>query len=299
LQQSDSENLSIGQTFQPRANPFPDRLSRLPWWALAMALLGILIAWGMLTDETYHGILTRLSNGVIETLHVTLVAYALAIVVGLLLSLARLSTNALVYQISTFYVEIVRGVPTLVLLLWVAFVMVPLLISGLNSLGAALNTIPLLAGIGNVISGIQTRDVDNELRVIVALMVAYSAFLAEIFRAGIEAVDRGQMEAARALGMTYWQAMRHVILRQAIRQVLPPLGNDFIAMLKDSSLVSVLGVPDLTQLGRVDQARTFMTLQTYNVVAFLYLAMTLMLSMGVKLLERRMSRERTSPRTLH
>src|SRR5579859_2748429 len=246
-----------------------------------MALLGILIAWGMVSDQTYLGILTRLAKGVLETLHVTIVAYAFALVVGLLVALARLSTNILIYQVSTFYVEIVRGVPTLVLLLWVAFVMVPLLISGLNSVGGALNTVPLFGSVGQVLAGIQTRDVDNELRVIVALTVAYSAFLAEIFRAGIEGVDRGQMEAARALGMTHWQAMRHVILRQAIRQVLPPLGNDFIAMLKDSSLVSVLGVPDLTQLGRVDQARTFLTLQTYNVVAFLYPGMTLILSMGV------------------
>jgi polar amino acid transport system permease protein len=100
------------------------------------------------------------------------------------------------------------------------------------------------------------------------------------------------MEAARALGMTYWQAMLNIILRQAIRQVLPPLGNDFVSMLKDSSLVSVLGVPDLTLLGKVDQARTFKTLETYNVVAFLYLVMTLLLSMVVKWIERSMSRER-------
>jgi polar amino acid transport system permease protein len=100
------------------------------------------------------------------------------------------------------------------------------------------------------------------------------------------------MEAARALGMTYWQAMRYVILRQAIRLVLPPLGNDFIAMLKDSSLVSVLGVLDITRRGTLDQARTFKTLETYSVVAYLYLVMTLLLSMVVKWLERTMSRER-------
>jgi polar amino acid transport system permease protein len=134
--------------------------------------------------------------------------------------------------------------------------------------------------------------VENELRGIVALTIAYSAFLAEIFRAGIESIEPGQMEAARALGMTYWQAMRHVILRQAVRRVLPPLGNDFIAMLKDSSLVSVLGVLDITRRGTLDQARTFQTLQTYNVVAFMYLAMTLLLSMVVKGLERSMARER-------
>src|SRR5579859_6231285 len=102
------------RSHRPNANPLPDRLSRLPWWALAMALLGILIAWGMVTDQTYLGILSRLSVGVLETLHVTIVAYAFALVVGLLVALARLSTSPVVYHVSTFYVEIVRGVPTLV-----------------------------------------------------------------------------------------------------------------------------------------------------------------------------------------
>jgi polar amino acid transport system permease protein len=100
------------------------------------------------------------------------------------------------------------------------------------------------------------------------------------------------MEAALALGMSHWQAMIHVILRQAIRIVLPPLGNDFIAMLKDSSLVSVLGVLDITQRGKLEISISFRVFEAYNVVAFLYLVLTLLLSMGVKWLERAMSRER-------
>ena len=126
------------------------------------------------------------------------------------------------------------------------------------------------------------------VRAILALTIGYSAFISEIFRAGIESIGRGQMEAARSLGMTYGQAMRHVILPQAIRNVLPPLGNDFIAMLKDSSLVSVLGVQDITQLGKIYSASTFRFFETYNVVAFLYLVMTVGLALLVRGLERRM-----------
>jgi polar amino acid transport system permease protein len=305
-----------------RFNPLSsvsDRLSRWPWWALVAALLGVLFAGFIVTDETYLGILNRISNGIVVTLRVTIIAYALALVLGLVIALGRVSINTLVYQVSTFYVEIVRGVPTLVLLLYIAFVIFPLGVETLNRFGTRMmaldfpmalgvsldNTDPrllrppsltlpanLLAGLAQPLRSVELKNIENEFRVIVALTIAYSAFLAEIYRAGIESIDQGQMEAARALGMTYWQAMRHVVLRQAIRQALPPLGNDFIAMLKDSSLVSVLGVPDITRRGTLDQARTFRTLETYSVVAFLYLAMTLLLSMVVKWLERSMARER-------
>ena len=129
---------------------------------------------------------------------------------------------------------------------------------------------------------------DFTARAIIALTIGYSAFIAEIFRAGIQSIGRGQMEAARSLGMTNGQAMRHVILPQAIRNVLPPLGNDFIAMLKDSSLVSVLGVQDITQLGKVYSASTFRFFETYNVVAYLYLVMTVGLALVVRGMEKRM-----------
>ncbi len=309
------------QTTRLRFNPIgmlSDRLSRWPWWALVAALLGVLFAWYILTDQTYRGILERISEGILVTLRVTALAYGLALVLGLIVALGRVSNNVVVYQIATFYVEIIRGVPTLVLLLYIAFVIFPAAVDGLNALGtrlmaptfAALEHYPpvldaqllvqplppllrnVLFDTGKALVSIELRNIENEARVIVALTVAYSAFLAEIFRAGIESIDRGQIEAARALGMTYWQAMRYIVLRQAIRLVLPPLGNDFIAMLKDSSLVSVLGVLDITRRGTLDQSRTFKTLETYSVVAYMYLVMTLLLSMVVKWLERTMSRER-------
>jgi polar amino acid transport system permease protein len=123
---------------------------------------------------------------------------------------------------------------------------------------------------------------------VIALAVGYGAFEAEIFRAGIQSISRGQMEAARSLGMSYFQAMRFVILPQAVRRVLPPLGNDFIAMLKDSSLATVLAVNELTQMTRLRRASTFRVMEAFMVAAFLYLSMTLILSGFVRVLERRL-----------
>ncbi len=271
------------------ALPLTDRLSRLPWWLLIAALLGILILWSILTNETYTVIFNALKNGVVVTVYVTIVAYALAMALGLLLGLARVSSNKVVYHLASLYVEIVRGVPMLVLLYYIAFVGAPALVNGINRLGEVMLTANLLPSLGASMAEMSIRSFDFTARAILALTLGYAAFLSEIFRAGIESIERGQMEAARALGMSYWQAMRYVILPQAIRRVLPPLGNDFIAMLKDSSLVSVLGVPDITQLGKLYSASTFRFFETYNTVAFLYLTMTILLSLGVQWMEKRLS----------
>jgi polar amino acid transport system permease protein len=125
---------------------------------------------------------------------------------------------------------------------------------------------------------------------IIGLAIGYGAYLAEVYRSGIESIHRGQMEAARSLGMTYMQAMRHVILPQAIRRILPPLGNDFIAMLKDSSLVSVIALRDILRRGREHVSRTFLSLETYAVVALVYLVFTLILSKLVAMMEDRMKK---------
>src|SRR5258708_2846019 len=211
---------------------------------------------------------------------------------GLILALGRVSNNLIAYQISTFYIEIVRGVPTLILLLYIAFVGLPAFVELLNAFGNWLVAANFMSGIGSTLVTIRNRDVSDEFRIVVALSIAYSAFLAEIFRAGIASVERGQMEAARALERPSCKPMLHTTLRQAIRKVLPPLGNDFIAMLKDSSLAWVLGIGDISGLGKRYESSTFLTLQTYNVVAYLYLAMTLLLSMVVKWIEQTMARER-------
>jgi His/Glu/Gln/Arg/opine family amino acid ABC transporter permease subunit len=223
---------------------------------------------------------------------VTIVAYPLSLVLGLVIALGRISRNIIIYQISTFYVEIVRGLPMLVLLIYVAFGLTPIVSNFINSLGMRMTEAHILPDIASGLVALKTRDISAESRGTVALVIAYAAFLSEIFRAGIESIDRGQIEAARALGMTYWQTMQYVVLRQAIRQVLPPLGNDFIAMLKDSSLVSVIGALDITQRGGVYATNSFRPIEAYNVMAYLYLIMTLLLSMVVKWIERQMARER-------
>jgi polar amino acid transport system permease protein len=266
-------------------------LAGLPWWLLIILLTGIFMVYSFYTDETYQAIFDFLKSGIIVTIRVTIIAYAFAITLGLLTGLARVSKNPVLYNLATVYVQVMRGLPILVTILYVAFVFIPAIILLINNFGEWLASLGLL-GPDNVLALLGSRQaglvVGFEMRAIIALAMSYGAFSAEIFRAGIESIGRGQMEAARSLGMTYLQAMRYIILPQAVRRVLPPLGNDFIAMLKESSLVSALGVQDITQLGRLYSASSFEYLKTYNMVAFLYLTMTILLSLGVKGMEMRL-----------
>ncbi len=273
---------------ESRLAPFTNRLARLPYWLLAAILLGIIFLWIMISREGYQVILRAVVKGVGTTVYVTLVAYALAMLLGLLIGLMRVSGSRFWREVSSFYVEIIRGVPMLVILYYMAFVAAPMLVGGVQGVGRLLVETGFLAGLGEPLVALQVRDLNFTMRAIIALTIGYSAFISEIFRAGIESIGRGQMEAARSLGMSYRQAMRHVILPQAVRNVLPPLGNDFIAMLKDSSLVSALGVQDITQIGKVYSSSTFRFFETYNVVAFMYLVMTIGLALLVRWLERRM-----------
>ncbi len=178
---------------------------------------------------------------------------------------------AVPYTLSTLYVEVMRGLPMLVIVLYMGFAVTPAL--------------------RDASGGWMTGEID--LRgipaAIIGLSIGYGAYLAEIFRGGIESIPKGQMEAARSLGMNYFQAMRYVILPQAIRVILPPLGNNFIALLKDSSLISVIALPELLQRGRLWISRTFRAFEGYNSVAILYLIMTLVLSLLVRVIERRSS----------
>lgn len=265
-------------------------LARLPYWLLATILIGLVLLWNILADTDYRTIFQAVVQGLGITLYVSLVAYAGAVIIGLAIGLARLSGSRILREGAIFYVEIIRGVPMLVLLYYIAFVGAPGLVDLIQAVGDGLVRLGLTAP-GERLAAFSVRNLDFTLRAVLALIIAYSAFISEIFRAGIESIARGQMEAARSLGMTYGQAMRYVILPQAVRRVLPPLGNDFIAMLKDSALVSVLGVQDITQMGKVYATSTFRFFETYNVVAFLYLVMTIALSMGVRYLERRLPSE--------
>jgi polar amino acid transport system permease protein len=271
----------------PSATPSPPgrrgRSSEIPYWLIAASLLAVLFFWLIVADNDYRTIFRALRNGVLTTLWVTIVAYALAALLGLIVALGRVSRLRVIREIATFYVEIVRGIPVLVLLFYVAFVGAPQLVAFWNWLLAW----PIERGL---LPELTVRDFSLTWRAIFALTISYSAYLAEVFRAGIEAIPRGHTEAAWSLGLTRWQSLRLIVLPQAIRTVLPPLGNDFVAMIKDSALVSALGVQDITQLGKVYSASTFLFFETYNVVAFLYLVMTLSLSLLVRGLERHLKR---------
>ena len=144
---------------------------------------------------------------------------------------------------------------------------------------------------------LKVRDLSLLWRAVISLTIGYSAFIAEVFRAGIQSVDAGQIEAAKALGLSGWQRFRLIIMPQALRTILPPLGNDFVAMVKDSSLVSVLGVADLTQMGKVYASGSFRVFETYSIVAYIYLILTVGLSLMLRALERRMRAAERSRQT--
>ncbi len=274
-------NLQIGEDGNGRFN-----VRGFPWWLVAiigfLAFMFLLImtkpdynrafnfikgSFGGIQGFQDGGMAGFIGTGIAITIYTTLVAFAIALVIGLLAGLGRVSTNVFVRNIAITYIEFIRGVPTLVLIFTVAYVIVP----------------PV-----SEMLGFSGQSISNNSRGIIALSVIYGAFLAEVFRAGIESVPPGQTEAARSLGLNGHQAMRYVVLPQAIRNVLPALGNDFIAMLKDSSLISVLAVRDITQMARLHAGSTFRFRESYLVLTFLYLSMTIALSLFLRWYEKRL-----------
>jgi polar amino acid transport system permease protein len=166
------------------------RLADLPYWLLAIALLGVLTLWAIVSNQGYSQIFTALSGGIVTTLWVTLVAFTLAVLLGLVIALMRTSGQPVLVQLATFYTELVRGIPILVFLFYIAFVGAPATIVAANWLTQPLQHLGWMPAL-------TVRNFDLTWRAIVALTICYSAFLAEIFRAGIQAVSQGQLEAAR------------------------------------------------------------------------------------------------------
>ena len=277
---------------RPGLIPWVGDLSRLPWWILVVLLVIAAAAFAILTNRHWEAAFEFTKQGIRLTLIMSLCSFAIALVIGLLTGLGQLSNNVIFRNMSQLYVQVIRGIPIMVQLYFIAFVIMPVVVDTLNNLGGALQTIVPLAGFGYTLAHIELREIKMLYRAIAGLAIAYGAFEAEVFRAGIESIERGQMEAARSLGMSYFQAMRHIILPQAIRVVLPPLGNDFISMLKDSSLASILAVRELTHVGQLHRARTFRSWESLGTVAVLYLIITLSLSFLVKTMERRMAVEK-------
>jgi polar amino acid transport system permease protein len=250
-----------------------------PWWLVALAAVGLVIGGVIVANELYAQVFTTVAKGLSVTIFVTLAGFTLATLLGLGVALLGLSDSKALRQISRFYIELIRGVPVLVLLFYIAFVGAPGFVVAWNWL-----TAPLASA--GLIEPMMVRDVSLMWRAIIALTIAYSAFIAEIFRAGIQSVDKGQVEAAKALGLSRGQRFRLVIFPQALKVIFPPLSNDFVAMVKDSSLVSVLGVADITQMGKVYASGSFRFFETYSIVAYIYLVLTIGLSLGLRRIEK-------------
>ena len=193
------------------------------------------------------------------TIQITVLSTAIGFVIGLIVGVARISNLRLLRMLAEVYVEFFRGTPLLVQIFLFYF------------------ALPVITG----------QRIDPFIAAISACGINSGAYVAEIFRAGIQSIDEGQMEAGRSLGMTWLQTMRYIIVPQAFKRVIPPLGNEFIAMLKDSSLVSVIGFEELTRRGQLIIAKTYGSFEIWMSVAVIYLVMTLTISRFVAYLERR------------
>jgi len=229
-----------------------------------------LITWMVYTiisGDEYVKAFNFIIPGIRITFGATFVSFLIALILGLFLGIGRISDNTFLSTISRTYIEFVRGIPILILIFTMAFVVVVDAAEFLN---------------------INNGNVPMIIRAIIALSVFYGAYIAEVFRAGIESVPVGQREGGASLGLSERQVMRHIVLPQAFRNMLPALGNDFISMMKDSSLLSVLAVQDLTYKGRLYSGSTFRFQETYLVLTVLYLCITLLLSGLQRRLERRL-----------
>jgi polar amino acid transport system permease protein len=229
---------------------------RISFFGALVVLVGLFV----FKPHPYRDIMFFLPDGILKTFEVTVMSITCALIVGLIAGLGRISRVTIINRIATIYVEVIRGIPLLVQIFYIYY------------------------ALGKII---QVPDI---FAAVIAMTVCYGAYLGEIFRAGIQSIHKGQMEAAIALGLSRGQALRRIILPQTVRVVLPPLGNEFIALLKDSSLVSILAVSDLLRRGREYASKTFDYFEAFTVVALVYLVMTLFFSRLVGMMEERMNR---------
>jgi len=253
-----------------------------PWWAVIIIGVLLWMGWQILTNDNYELAWERIIPGLSLTISATIQAFAFALVIALVVGIGQMSRNVVLRTMSRTYVEFVRGIPILPLIFTVALILVPEVTDAING--------PLERWFG------WELKLSFMMRAIVTLSVIYGAYMAEIFRGGIQSIPPGQTEAGRSLGLSRHQTMRSVVLPQAMRAIIPPLGNDFIAILKDTSLLSVLGVLEITQRARQFSASTFKFREGYFVVGFVYLVLTLGLSVLLGLLEKRMTRDRKGER---
>lgn len=239
-------------------DPWDKRL--ISAWSISLAgAVSLLTYLAVSRPESYGAVLAILPEGIAVTFQVTFLAICTSIPIGIVVGLSKLSKSPILNLIASTYVEIIRGIPLLVQLFYIFF-----------SLSYYLK-------------------VPNMVAAVIALSFCYGAYMGEVFRAGISAINKGQTEAARSLGFNKFQTMRYIILPQAWRTILPPIGNECIAMLKDTSLISVVGMADMFRLAREHASVTFEYFETYTTVALIYLIITLILSKCVSIMEGRLS----------
>ncbi len=233
--------------------------SSYAWTIVFIGSVLMLVGLCVWRPDPYWQVMMFVPDGLLVTFQVTLISVCIAIPLGLITGLGRLSRNRGINLLASTYVEVIRGIPLLMQLFYIYF-----------ALGAFLQVPPIVAAVAS-------------------LSFCYGAYMGEVVRAGISAVPKGQTEAARSLGFNRVQTMVLVILPQAMRTILPPVGNECIALLKDTSLVSIIAVADLLRRGREYASQTFEYFETYTIIALVYLVITLLLSKGVSLMERRLS----------
>ncbi|MGI6551900.1 MAG: amino acid ABC transporter permease [Bacillota bacterium] len=207
-----------------------------------------------------------LLKGAVLTIEITILAVFCGTVIGLFVALGRLSSKRLISILCGIYVDVIRGTPLLVQV-FIVYFGVPNLLN------------QLLGG---------RYPIDPFWAAVITCSINSGAYVAEIFRAGIQSIEKGQIEAARSLGMTGSQAMRYIVLPQAFRRVVPPLGNEFIALMKDTSLLSAIGVEELVRKGQLYVATTYASFPVYTGIALIYLVLTMTISRWVAYTERRL-----------
>ena len=240
--------------------PDPKDKRILTAWSLSLTgAVALLIYLCSAYPESYGRVAALLPEGILVTFQATILGICGAIPLGCLVGLGRLSRVRPINLFASTYVEIIRGIPLLVQLFYIFF-----------SLNYYLQVPDMLAAI-------------------IALSFCYGAYMGEVFRAGISAIGIGQTEAARSLGFNRFQTMYYIILPQAWRTILPPIGNECIAMLKDTSLLSVVAMTDMFRIGREYASVSFQYFETYTIIALIYLIITLILSKCVSIMEARLS----------
>ena len=265
-----NEDIAVDGPLEPGPIP-PDESSAFagfPWWLIVVGAIIGLMAYAVVADENYREAWDAIKPGITLTVWITLASFVVSLALGLAVALARMSKSRILETIATAYIEIVRGVPFIVWIFLVAFVFVR-----------------EFANLANV----SLQTITTTWRGVIALSLFYAAFIAEVIRAGIQSVPHGQTEAAMSVGLKPGQILRRIVLPQAIRNMLPALGNDLIALFKDTALLSVIAVQEVTLLARTYSGSSFRFRESFFVLTVFYLTLTLGLSLILRWYENRIS----------